>query len=48
MPATVVHSYFGKDVYDILPAKVKNKVSLNRIKMFGQSMDASQVLQLNN
>lgn len=40
MPATVVHSYFGKDVYDILPAKVKNKVSLNRIKMFGQSMDA--------
>ena len=40
MPATITHSYFTKDVYDILPDEIQNKVNLERFKMFGQSMDA--------
>ena len=40
MPATVVHAYFANDVYDILPKNIKNKVTLDRLKMFGQSMDS--------
>ena len=40
MPATIVHAYFGNDVYDILPKTLKNKVNLSRIKTFGQSTDS--------
>lgn len=40
MPATIVHAYFGNDVYDILPKMLKNKVNLSRIKTFGQSTDS--------
>ncbi len=40
MPATIVHSYFANDVYDILPKNIKDKVSSTRLKMFGQSMDS--------
>lgn len=40
MPATVVHAYFANDIYDILPKNIKNKVALDRLKMFGQSMDS--------
>ena len=40
MPATATHAFFVKDVYDILPDNIKNKVNINRCKMFGQSMDS--------
>lgn len=40
MPATITHAYFAKDVFDILPDNIKNKIDCSRIKMFGQSMDA--------
>lgn len=40
MPATITHAYFAKDVFDILPEKIKNKINCSRIKMFGQSMDS--------
>ena len=40
MPASVTHAYFSNDVYDILPEKIKQKLSLSRMKMFGQSTDS--------
>ena len=40
MPATVVHSFFAKDVYDILPTEINQKLNLKRCKMFGQSTDS--------
>lgn len=40
MPATITHSFFAKDVYDVLPDNIQNKISIDRIKMFGQSSDA--------
>ena len=40
MPATITHAYFAKDVFDILPEEIKNKINCSRIKMFGQSMDS--------
>lgn len=39
MPATITHSYFTVDVYDVLPDDIKNKIDLNRMKMFGQAFD---------
>ncbi len=39
MPATITHAYFSKDIYDILPSEIKNKLNLRRVKMFGQSVD---------
>ena len=39
MPATVTHAYFSNDVYDILPNQIKERISLSRIKMFGQGTD---------
>lgn len=40
MPATITHAYFAKDVFDILPNYIQDSVNINRIKMFGQSMDS--------
>ncbi len=40
MPATVVHAYFAQDLNDILPREIKNKLDVNRLKMFGQSTDS--------
>lgn len=40
MPATITHAYFAKDVFDILPKNINNKINIDRIKMFGQSMDS--------
>ena len=40
MPATMTHACFAKDVYDILPDDIKNSLSINRLKMFGQSTDS--------
>ena len=39
MPATITHSYFSMDVYDILPDTIKNKINTNRLKMFAQGFD---------
>lgn len=39
MPATITHSYFAQDVYDVLPLDIKNKVNANRLRMFGQASD---------
>ncbi len=39
MPATVTHSYFTVDVFDILPDIIKDKLELSRLKMFGQAFD---------
>ena len=40
MPASVTHAYFSNDVYDVLPEKIKQKVSVSRMKMFGQGTDS--------
>ncbi len=40
MPATITHAYFAKDVFDILPEDIKNRINCSRIKMFGQSTDS--------
>lgn len=40
MPATVVHAYFAQDLNDILPKEIKNKLDVNRLKTFGQSIDS--------
>ena len=40
MPATITHSYFASDVYDVLPDEIQNKISIDRVKMFGQSLDS--------
>lgn len=39
MPATVTHAYFSYDVYNELDNTIKNKVDVDRIKLFGQSTD---------
>ena len=40
MPATVTHAFFAKDVYEILPKEMSEKIDLNQLKMFGQSVDS--------
>ena len=40
MPATVMHAFFAKDVYDVLPINIKEKLDFRRCKMFSQSMDS--------
>ncbi len=40
MPATITHAFFAKDVYDVLPQEIQNKLDVNRCKMFGQSADS--------
>ena len=40
MPATITHAYFTKDVYDLLPEDIQNKIDINRFKTFGQSVDS--------
>lgn len=39
MPATITHSYFAIDVYDVLEENIREKISFNHIKMFGQAFD---------
>ena len=39
MPATITHACFGYDIYNNLPTNIKNKVDLNRVKLFSQSSD---------
>ena len=40
MPATVTHSFFSKDVYDVLPTYINDKIDICRLKMFAQSTDS--------
>ena len=40
MPATITHAFFAKDVFDILPTTISDQLDLNRLKMFGQSVDS--------
>lgn len=40
MPATAVHAYFAQDLNDILPKEIKNKLDVDRLKTFGQSIDS--------
>ena len=39
MPATITHAFFAKDIYDILPEKITDKLNFERVKMFSQSTD---------
>lgn len=40
MPASATHSFFAKDVYDILPGNIKNNLNVSRLKTFAQSTDS--------
>ena len=40
MPATIAHAFFAKDVYDILPNPIREKLNVKRTKMFAQSVDS--------
>lgn len=41
MPATITHAYFGKDLYNKLPANIKQTITSEKnLMMFSQSMDA--------
>ena len=40
MPATITHAFFAKDVYEILPSSISEKLDLKRCKMFAQSTDS--------
>lgn len=40
MPATIAHAFFAKDVYDILPNSIREKLNIKRTKMFAQSVDS--------
>ncbi len=40
MPATITHSYFAQDVYDILNEEIRNIIDINKFRMFAQSFDS--------
>lgn len=40
MPATIAHSFFANDVFDILPDDIRDNVDINRCRMFAQSTDS--------
>lgn len=40
MPATITHSYYAKDLYEVLPENITSKLDLNRTKMFANSTDS--------
>lgn len=40
MPASITHAYFASDIYDSLPAVIKNHLSVSRLRMFSQSTDS--------
>lgn len=39
MPATITHTYFGKDLYEVLPSYISDKLDLKRVMMFSQNTD---------
>ncbi|MBQ6497695.1 MAG: zinc dependent phospholipase C family protein [Bacilli bacterium] len=40
MPATITHAFFAKDVYDILPEEIVQKLDIDRLRMFSQGVDS--------
>ena len=48
MPATATHSFFAQDVVEIIPSEIRNKLDINKIKMFAQSTDSLQFYNLWN
>ena len=40
MPATITHAYIAKDLYEVLPTDIVNKIDLKRTMMFAQSTDS--------
>ncbi len=46
MPATVTHAFFAKDVFEILPAEIRNKIDLDKAKMYAQSVDSCNFYNL--
>lgn len=40
MPATITHSYYAKDLYEVLPDNITSKLDLSRTKMFANSTDS--------
>ena len=46
MPASITHSFFANDVYDILPEKIKKELFLDKCKMYAQSTDACMFYNL--
>ena len=40
MPATITHSYYAKDLYEVLPDNISSKLDLSRTKMFANSTDS--------
>ena len=46
MPATITHAFFAKDVYDILPDNIREKLNLNDCKMYAQGIDSIKFYNL--
>ncbi len=46
MPATATHSFFVKDVYDILPDTICEELDLEKCKMYGQGIDSLKFYNL--
>ena len=46
MPATATHSFFAKDVYDILPDNICESLDLDKCKMYAQSVDSLKFYNL--
>ena len=46
MPATLTHAMFAKDVYDILPNEISEKLNLKDCKMFAQGVDSLKFYNL--
>ena len=46
MPSTATHAFFAKDVYDILPEKLCEKLDVEKSKMYGQSVDSLKFYNL--
>lgn len=40
MSATITHAYIAKDLYEVLPTDIANKIDLKRTMMFAQSTDS--------
>ena len=40
MPATITHSFFSSDVYNLLPRDIRSYIDIDRCRMFAQSTDS--------
>ena len=46
MPSTVMHSFFAKDVYEILPENICEVLDIGKCKTYGQSIDSLKFYNL--